>query len=84
MNPIQKEIVSEIYRALVLLDADNGLLGAVGSWGDSLPEANVLSDLRAWNAATLSEIKERIGHYEKASLHPVYSAGEVQRRSAAR
>lgn len=71
MSPIQKEIVSEIYRALVLLGADNGLLGAVGSWGDSLPEADVLADLRAWNEATQSEIKDRIGHYEKSSPHLV-------------
>ena len=28
------EIVSEIYRALVLLGAQPDLLGTVGSWGD--------------------------------------------------
>ena len=56
---------------LVLLGADNGLLGTVGSWGDSLPEKDVLSGLRAWNEATLAEIKQRIAHYEVSCPHPV-------------
>ena len=82
MNPIQKEIVSEIYRALVLLGADNGLLGAVGSWGDSLPDEDVLANLKGWNEATFAEIRARIGHYEKSSPHPAYSQGEARRTSA--
>ena len=78
MNSIQREIIGELYRALVLLGADSGLLGAVGSWGDSLPEKDVLSNLRAWNEASLAEIKERIAHYEMSCPHPVCIQGEGQ------
>jgi hypothetical protein len=63
------EIVNEIYRALVLLGAGNDLLGTVGSWGDSLTESSVLCGLRAWNSATLAEVKGRIGHYEISYPH---------------
>lgn len=58
------EIVSELYRALVLLGAQSDLLGTVGSWGDSIPETEVLSGLRAWNAHAYNEIKARTEHYE--------------------
>lgn len=61
---LRREIVAEIYRAFVLLGAGNDLLGLIGSWGDSLPAENVLSGLRAWNRATVPEIKGRIEHYE--------------------
>jgi hypothetical protein len=54
------EIVSEIYRTLVLLGAQSDLLGTVGSWGDSLPEAEVLSGLKAWNGRAFDEIKSRL------------------------
>jgi hypothetical protein len=61
------EIVSEIYRTLVLLGAGSDLLGTVGSWGDSLSDADVLSNLTAWNAATVKELTSRIEHYETLS-----------------
>jgi hypothetical protein len=82
MNPTQREIIGELYRALVLLGADSGLLGTVGSWGDSLPEKDTLSDLKAWNEATLVEVRACIGHYEKSCPHPAYSQGEARRTSA--
>jgi hypothetical protein len=81
-NPNQ-EIVGELYRTLVLLGADNGLLGTIGSWGDSLSEERVLSGLKAWNEATIAEIKERIGHYEISCPRPVYSQGAPARTAAA-
>jgi hypothetical protein len=62
-----REIVQEIYRTLVLLGADSGLLGTVGSWGDSLPDSDVLENLRAWNSTTAQEIIGRIEHYETSS-----------------
>jgi hypothetical protein len=62
-NTPNPQIVSEIYRSLVLLGAGSDLLGAVGSWGNSLPESDVLSELRAWNDATVAEVKGRITHY---------------------
>ena len=63
-------VVSEIYRALVLLGAQSDLLGTIGSWGDSLPEQEVLANLRAWNDLAYSEIKARTEHYA-ASSHPL-------------
>ena len=60
----QREIIREVYRSLALLGADHELLGSVGSWGDSLPETDVLDGLQAWNQATLGQIKGRIECYE--------------------
>ncbi len=71
-----REIVQELYRTLVLMGADSGLLGTVGSWGDSLSDDDVLENLRAWNSATLQEITQRIEHYETASPRQAYSRGE--------
>lgn len=59
---MNKEILSEIYRAFVLLGAQNDLLGVIGSCG-SLPDDDVLANLRAWNMATLDEVKGRTEHY---------------------
>lgn len=76
---LNREIVQELYKSLVLLGADNGLLGTVGSWGDSLSDEDVLANLRAWNNATALEITQRIGHYESSSRRPAYIRGEERR-----
>lgn len=73
---VNREIVNEIYCALVLLGAESDLLGAVGSWGDSLPDEHVLSNIRAWNDATLKEITGRIEHYGMSSRHLACNQGE--------
>jgi len=75
------EIKDELYRSLVLLGADNGLLGTIASWGDSLPDDDVLANLKNWNEATTAEVKERIVHYETSFLRPIYTQVE-DRRSA--
>jgi hypothetical protein len=80
--PMSREIIGEIYRALMLLGADDGLLGTVGSWGDCLSEKEVLSGLKAWNEASLAEIKGRIGHYEMSCPHPACSHSESPRTAA--
>lgn len=77
-----RQIVIELYRSLVLLGADNGLLGTIGSWGDSLSESDVLSGIRTWNEATLREVRERIEHYEISCPRPAYSQVEPARISA--
>jgi hypothetical protein len=64
------EIVSELYRTLVLLGAEFDLLGTIGSWGDSLSDADVLDNLRAWNAATVKQLTSRIEHCEILSRRP--------------
>jgi len=40
----------------MLLGSDNGLIGTVGSWGDSLPDDVVLANLRGWNEATIQDL----------------------------
>jgi len=78
-NEHAREIKAELYRAFVLLGADNGLLGALGSWGDSLPGGDVLENLRGWNEATLQETRGRIEHYEMSSRRPAYNQDEGQK-----
>jgi hypothetical protein len=60
MTKQQREVVGELYKTLVLLGADNDLLGTVGSWGGSLPDEDVLANLKAWNKQTLRETTQRI------------------------
>ena len=40
---------AEIYEALEDLGADRFLLAFVGSWGDTLSDADVLEGLKGWN-----------------------------------
>jgi hypothetical protein len=63
MSTVNSEVVSEIYKAMEKLGAGSDLLGIVGSWGDSLPEPQVLSMLRSWN--------ERVPAYEKNPPHSI-------------
>lgn len=44
-NPIKEAI----NRSLTLLGADHRLLCLVGSWGDTLSDADVLSGIKRWN-----------------------------------
>lgn len=82
-NKPNPEIVAELYRTLVLLGAQNDLLGTVGSWGTTLPDADVLANLSGWNEAFLKEAKDRIEHCEMSSRLLPHSRDEVQRKSAA-
>jgi hypothetical protein len=45
---IEQQIRAEIYCALEVLGADRELLGTIGSWGDTLDDAEVLSLLKEW------------------------------------
>jgi hypothetical protein len=73
------EIVREIYRAFVLLGADHELLSSVGSWGDSLPDRDVLANLKGWNEAFLAEIRARTQHYEMTSRPQACNQDEVRK-----
>jgi hypothetical protein len=74
---LNRDIVAELYRTLVLLGADAGLLGTIGSWGTSLPDQDVLANLRGWNETSLRETTERIEHYGMSFHRPADSqAGE--------
>jgi hypothetical protein len=47
---LKAQIATELYAALERLDADEELLAIVGSWRDTLDDAEVLSMLREYNA----------------------------------
>ncbi len=69
-------VVRELYGSLALLGADNGLLGIVGSWPDSLSSRDVADVIRHWNEATLRELRERIEHHEISCRRTDCSRGE--------
>jgi len=58
MTDVDGELKEQIYRSMVLLGADELLLGAMASWRGGTPESDVLDDLRNWNQAKLLELKE--------------------------
>jgi hypothetical protein len=64
---LNRAIQDELCRSLALLGAGSDLLGTVGSWGDSLPDEDVLTNLRCWNDATANEIKQRIEQFGTSS-----------------
>jgi hypothetical protein len=49
-STVEQEIRSEIYAAFESLGADRELLATIGSWGDTLADAEVLALLKEWNA----------------------------------
>ena len=81
MSTPNREIVGELYRTLVLLGADNGLLGTVGSWGQ-LPDEDVIANLKGWNGATLKELTGRIEHYETSCPRLADTQGDSRRIAA--
>lgn len=50
----EMQIRSEIYLAFARLGADAGLLATIGSWGDTLPDDEVLRLLKSWNGGQVS------------------------------
>jgi len=78
---MERQIILELYRSLVLLGADFKLLSAVGSWKDSLPDEDVLKNIQGWNIATLNELKERIEHYDISAPRYVCNRGEAYQTS---
>jgi hypothetical protein len=76
---MNNEIKNELYRSLILLGADDGLLGTIASWGDSLPDGDVLANLKGWNEATTTEVKGRIEHCEMSFHRPAYSLVAAQK-----
>lgn len=60
---MNREIVLELYRALILLNAPGELLATVGSWGSTMPDEDTLAHLKGWNEAALDGLKNRIIHY---------------------
>lgn len=46
---VQIEIIGEISETLGMLGATGGLMACIGSWGDTLPQDEVLEMWRDWN-----------------------------------
>ena len=53
--PLKTLIALELYEAIRKLGAKSDLLGIVGSYGDTLPDDEVLHALRRWNAVHSDE-----------------------------
>jgi hypothetical protein len=47
---VEASAALSVYRDMEELGADRELLAAVGSWGDSLDDEDVLEMLREWNS----------------------------------
>lgn len=52
---IQLEIIGEIAETLIMLGAPSGLMACVGSWGDTLPQDEILEMWRDWNQSAKKE-----------------------------
>jgi hypothetical protein len=50
LNPTQYQIIEEIIEAIHILGGKNDLTTPLCSWGDTLPEHDVLEMLTQWNA----------------------------------
>lgn len=55
------EIHAEIMTALRTLGADRELLATVGSWGDTLEDAEILRLLKEWNNSAAHNIEPSSG-----------------------
>lgn len=49
LTPVQYAIIRELATALCDLGAASGLMAIVMSWGDTLPESEILEQLKEWN-----------------------------------
>ncbi|MFW2078844.1 hypothetical protein ACG94X_14205 [Acinetobacter sp. ULE_I010] len=55
LSKVQLEIIAEIQRSFDLLGANSGLMACVGSWGDTLPQEDILQMLKDWNDQAILE-----------------------------
>ena len=60
---MERRIITELHKALILLGADNCLLGTVNSWKKSLPDDMVLSSIQHWNEIAAGKLQRRIDEY---------------------
>lgn len=56
LSPIQYAIIKELCTAVDILKGGSGLLAILGSWGDTLPESEILSMLKEWNVQVLADL----------------------------
>ena len=83
---MDRDVRLELYLALVLLGADEMLLGA---WREGVDESELLADLRNWNEAKVLEMKEWLSTMTGAELEAArerirqYDEARTQLRQAA-
>lgn len=66
LNETQYAIIRELQKAVADLSGDIGIQAALGSWGDTLPEADVLQMLRDYNAASAKLPRQQHQHRSAA------------------
>lgn len=49
LTPLQHEIIAEISKCFDRLGAERGVFAALHSWGDTLPDAEILKMLKELN-----------------------------------
>ncbi len=49
LSPVQREILKEMSKTFIMLGANSGIMNMIGSWGDTLPQEEVLQMWRDWN-----------------------------------
>jgi hypothetical protein len=64
------QIMQEITRAVTLLGADVPLLGAIGSWGDTLSDAEVLAGIKDWCD------RHDVAALDRGDVHSAYFDGD--------
>lgn len=68
MEPISKltqtqyEIIAEIAKAAEKLGANSGLIANIMSWGDTLPDNEILDNLRDWNNRRFAKTSRTLQH----------------------
>lgn len=51
LTPIQYEIICELSKAIATLGGKSDIQSVLGSWGDTLPQSDVLAMLKQYNSA---------------------------------
>jgi hypothetical protein len=68
---MDRELRLELYLALVLLGADDLLLGSLEAWREGAEDRDILADLRNWNEAKRLEMEEWLATMTEGELESV-------------
>jgi len=55
---VDPDVRTELYLSLLLLGADEMLLGSLAAWRDGADDQALVADLANWNEAKVLEMKE--------------------------
>ena len=86
---MDRDMIHELYLALVLLGADPLLLASVENWRNGVEQRDLLADLRNWNEAKRLELEEWLSSMTGSELAAVeqrirqYDEGRRELRQAA-